>query len=59
MLPLAQHFVRDYHGQTTIHPLGLLMVLAMGFVMLSVRRKYALWPVIVIVCRSSARIVCL
>jgi hypothetical protein len=50
MLILAQHFVRDYHGQTTIHPLGLLMVILMGIAMLSVRREYALWPMILIVC---------
>lgn len=43
-------FVHDWHGQTTLHPLGLAIVLAMGMAMLVVPRRFAVWPMIVVAC---------
>jgi hypothetical protein len=39
-----------YANQTTLHPLGLLMVVVCGITMLAVPRRYALWPMIVMAC---------
>lgn len=52
-------FAQEFHGQTTIHPLGLALALAMGLLVLTVPRRYAVWPVIVVVCfiASAQRLV--
>lgn len=40
----------EYVGHTTIHPLGLAVVLACGLAVLLVPRRFALWPFIITVC---------
>ncbi len=40
----------DYVGQTTLHPLGLVLTLACGFAMLFLPRRYAIWPMILMAC---------
>ena len=59
MILAAQHFVNEYHNQTTVHPLGLLVVLVLGFATLCVDRRYAVWPMIIMACfvSSAQRIV--
>ena len=47
------HFVRDYHGATTIHPLGLTAVIVLGAMVLVLRRRYAVWPFIAMACFIS------
>jgi hypothetical protein len=42
--------MRDYYGQTTIHPLGLVAVLVLGTAMLLLPRRYASLPMIVMAC---------
>lgn len=46
----GNEFQQLWHGQTTVHPLGLSLLLAMGVAMLVVRRRYAVWPMIVVAC---------
>lgn len=50
MIAIAQHFVHEYHGETTLHPLGLAGVIALGVAMLALQRRYAVWPMIVMAC---------
>ena len=52
-------FVQEFHGQTTIHPLGLGLALLMGVLVLTVPRRYATWPVFALACfvASAQRIV--
>src|SRR5688500_14275639 len=50
MWVLANTFVKEYHNQTTIHPLGAAMVVVLGGAMLAVPRRYAVWPMIVMAC---------
>jgi hypothetical protein len=50
----ANPFVQEFYGQTTLHPLGLVAVLAMGTLMLIVRRRHATLPMIVIACFVSS-----
>lgn len=59
MLLLGQYFERDYHGVTTLHPLGLVAVLVLGGAMLFVPRRFAIWPMIVMACfiASAQRLV--
>lgn len=47
---LAQSFVKSYHGQTTIHPAALVALSFSLLLLLSVPRKYALLPFILIAC---------
>src|SRR5687768_8466206 len=42
--------MREYYGQTTIHPLGLVAVLVLGTAMLLLPRRYAIIPMIVMAC---------
>jgi len=51
--PAANPFDAEYFGHTTVHPVGLVLLLVMGAAMLMVRRERAFWPVIVIVCLIS------
>ena len=55
----VQHFVREYHGATTLHPLGLAAVLLLGTAMLLLERRYAVWTMIIMACfvSSAQRIV--
>lgn len=47
------YFVREYHGMTTIHPLGLTAVIILGLLVLAVPRRYAIWPFIAMACFIS------
>lgn len=40
----------EYANQTTIHPLGLALVIVCGLALLAVQRRYAIWPIAVIAC---------
>lgn len=40
----------EWANQTTLHPLGLILVLTCGFALLALPRRYALWPIIVVAC---------
>lgn len=40
----------SYADQTTIHPLGLALVLVCGFAMLALPRRYAVWPIAIMAC---------
>src|SRR5262245_36568186 len=42
--------VAEFANRTTVHPLGLLIVLACAAAILVVPRRYACWPMIVIAC---------
>ncbi len=48
-----QHFQREYFNQTTINPLGLLILAILAVAMLVVPRRYALWPVLILACFIS------
>lgn len=52
MLMLAQSnvFAKEYHGVTTIHPLGLTAVLVLGAATLALPRRWAIAPMIVMAC---------
>jgi len=43
-------FYREYYGQTTLHPLGLIVVLVCGIAVLALPRRYAMWPFVVVAC---------
>ena len=43
----------EYYGQTTVHPIGLTLLLTMMLAMLVLPRKYAVWPAIFIGCFIS------
>lgn len=43
-------FRADFVDQTTIHPVGLLAVTILGFALLLLPRRYAVWPMIVMAC---------
>lgn len=49
---LAQHYQKEgfgeqlYHGATTLHPIGLLMIIALFALTLSVKRSKAVYPII-------------
>jgi hypothetical protein len=43
-------FTKEWHNQTTLHPLGLLLALVLGAAMFFVPRKYSLWPVLIMAC---------
>ena len=40
------YWTHEWHNQTTVHPLGLCLVIAMGLAMLALPRRYAIWPVL-------------
>ncbi len=46
-------FEHDWHNQTTLHPLGLILVLVCGVLTLAAPRKYAIWPLLVVACFVS------
>ncbi|TVQ58840.1 MAG: hypothetical protein EA379_12460 [Phycisphaerales bacterium] len=46
----APFWLREWHGQTTIHPLGLAALGVTVILVLSLPRRYMLWPVIAIGC---------
>jgi hypothetical protein len=45
--------MREYYGQTTIHPIGLVAVMLLGMAMLLLPRRYAVIPMIVMACFIS------
>ena len=47
--------VFEWSNQTTLHPIGLAAVLVLGIVMLSVPRRLAVVPLIVLACFISQR----
>ena len=49
----GQQFVQEYHGVTTLHPLGLVMALGCGLALVAVPRRYAIWPMIVMACNVA------
>ena len=51
----ADNFRPDDLGTTVLHPMGLLMLLICGGALLVCPRKYATWPLIVLVCFVSGR----
>jgi hypothetical protein len=44
------HFQSDYYGQTVVHPLGLAVMLLMGFATLILPRRWALLPALALIC---------
>lgn len=58
---VASPLATDYHGVTTIHPLGLAIALLMGLALLLAPRRYAVWPMIATAClvASAQRIILL
>lgn len=42
-----------FHGQTTLHPMGLVAVIVLGLTVLSVSRKYAALPFVLMACFIS------
>src|SRR5688572_9128092 len=46
----VQHFQAEYFNQTTVHPVGLAMLLLLSTLMIVLPRKWALIPVIIIAC---------
>jgi hypothetical protein len=42
--------ISNSYDQTTVHPVGLAVLLAMSVTMLLVPRRYAIWPMIVVAC---------
>jgi hypothetical protein len=59
--PAIQGSSVSWAGHTTLNPLGLVMVLVCGLAMIVVSRRYAVWPMIVVVCfvASAQRVVIL
>lgn len=43
-------FVQEWHDTTVIHPLGLAALLVCGIALLTVRRRYATWPLLIMAC---------
>lgn len=46
----VQHFQAEYFNQTTVHPVGLAMLLLLGAAMILLPRRWALVPVLLIAC---------
>jgi hypothetical protein len=44
------HFQTDYFGQTTVHPLGLVVMLALGAATVFLPRRWALLPMLALMC---------
>lgn len=42
--------VREWHNHTTLHPVGLISVLVLGVLLVLLPRRYAMLPMIVLVC---------
>lgn len=55
MNEISKNFQVDGVGETVLHPLGLLLLLLCGVLLVVVPRKYATWPLIVLVCFVSGR----
>jgi len=51
----------EWVDQTTLNPLGLILMLVCGLAMLTVHRRYVIWPIVIIACfvASAQRIVVL
>jgi hypothetical protein len=47
---MHEHFQADYFDQTTVHPVGLAGMLALGIVMLLLPRRWAVLPVLILAC---------
>ena len=47
---MSEHFQYDYYGQTTVHPVGLTVLIVLGIAMLLAPRRYAMWPFILMAC---------
>lgn len=45
--------LHDYYGETTLHPLGLAMVVICGLLLLTMPRRYAVWPMLAMACFVS------
>ncbi|MDG5466838.1 hypothetical protein P9J64_00725 [Deltaproteobacteria bacterium IMCC39524] len=43
-------FVKDFHGQTTIHELGLSLLIVLGVAMLFLKRRSAIIPILIMAC---------
>jgi hypothetical protein len=43
-------FIHEWHNRTTVHPLGLALLVALGVAMLLVDRRWALAPLLVLAC---------
>jgi hypothetical protein len=43
-------FHHDYYGNTTVHPVALLILAAMGVLTLVLPRRYAIWPMSIVAC---------
>jgi hypothetical protein len=51
----VRYFTVDGAGTTFVHPVGLCMLLLCGILLVSLPRRFALWPFIVLVCFVSSR----
>lgn len=51
----AAHFAVEGAGTTVVHPVGLCMLLLCGILLISLPRRYALLPFIILVCFVSSR----
>ena len=47
------HFQRDYFGQTTLHPVGLLVLAACCIASMLVARKHVIWTMMIVACFIS------
>lgn len=43
-------FAKEYHGQTVLHPLGLMAIIVLGVSMLLVARRHAVIPMLIMAC---------
>src|SRR5687768_15261116 len=48
-----QFFAADYHGQTTLHPVGAAAMAVFGLLILVLPRRMAIWPIILMACFIS------
>lgn len=56
---MADHFAKEYHNVTTLHPLAVVLVVVMAGLLMLLHRRHALWPFLAIVCfvATSQRLV--
>jgi hypothetical protein len=50
---VRQYFVHGYHNQTTLHPLGVVMLVVASGLLMALPRRGAMWPVLALACFVS------
>ncbi len=50
-----ENFAVEGSGTTVVHPLGLLLLVVCGLLLLFLPRKHAMWPLVILVCFVSSR----